>query len=37
VIVKKDINKDQSIKLDDVELYLPENFDKARLYQYDTI
>jgi len=36
-IVKKDINKDQSIRLDDVELSLPEDVVKARQYQYDLI
>ena len=36
-IVKKDINKDQSIRLDDVELDLPEDVVKARQYQYDLI
>src|SRR6056300_478322 len=36
-IVKKDINKDQSIKLDDVELDLPEDVVIARQYQYDLI
>ena len=36
-IVKKDINKDQSIRLDDVELNLPEDVVKARQYQYDLI
>ena len=36
-IVKKDINKDQSIRLDDVELKLPEDVIKARQYQYDLI
>ena len=36
-IVKKDINIDQSIRLDDVELNLPEDVVKARQYQYDLI
>jgi len=36
-IVKKDINKDQSIRLDDVELNLLEDVVKARKYQYDLI
>jgi len=36
-ITKKDINKDQSIRLDDVELNLPEDVVKARQYQYDLI
>ena len=36
-IVKKDINKDQSIRLNDVELNLPEDVVKARKYQYDLI
>tara|TARA_B100000787_G_C16146349_1_gene274420 strand:+ start:137 stop:247 length:111 start_codon:yes stop_codon:yes gene_type:complete len=31
-IVKKDINKDQSIRLDDVELKLPDDVVKARQY-----
>ena len=36
-IVKKNIYKDQSIRLDDVELSLPEDVVKARQYQYDLI
>ena len=36
-IINKNINKDQSIKLDDVELNLPEDVVKARQYQYDLI
>ena len=36
-IVKKDINKDQSIRLNDVKLNLPEDVVKARQYQYDLI
>ena len=36
-IVKKDIYRDQSIKLDDVELNLPEDVVQARQYQYDLI
>ena len=36
-IVKKNINKDQSIKLNDVELNLPQEVVKARQYQYDLI
>ena len=36
-IIKKDINKDQSIRLDDVELSLPEDVVKARQYQYDLV
>ena len=36
-IVKKDNNKDQSIRLDDVELSLPEDVVKARQYQYNLI
>ena len=36
-IVKKDINKDQSIRLNDVELNLPEDVVKARQYQYNLI
>ena len=33
----KDINKDQSIRLDDVELSLPEDVVKTRQYQNDLI
>ena len=36
-IVKHNINKDESIKLDDVELSLPDDIVKARQYQYDLI
>ena len=36
-IVKRDIDKDQSIRIDDVELNLPEEVAKARQYQYDSI
>jgi hypothetical protein len=36
-IVKKDNNKDQSIRLDDVGLNLPEDAVKVRQYQYDLI
>jgi hypothetical protein len=36
-IVKKDINKDRSIRLGDVELNLPEDVVEARQYQYDLI
>ena len=36
-IINKNINKDQSIKLDDVELNLPEDVVKARQYQYDLV
>ena len=36
-IIKKDVNKDQSIKLDDVELNLPKDIVKTRQYQYDLI
>ena len=36
-IVKKDINKDQSIRLNDVELNIPEDVVKARQYQYNLI
>ena len=36
-VLKKDINKDEVIKIDDVELSLPEDVVKARQYQYDLI
>ena len=36
-IIKRNINKDESIKLDDVELGLPDDIVKARQYQYDLI
>ena len=36
-IVKRNIMKDESIKLDDVELNLPNDVVKARQYQYDLI
>jgi len=36
-IIKRNINKDESIKLDDVELSLPDDIVKARQYQYDLI
>jgi predicted homoserine dehydrogenase-like protein len=36
-IVKRNIKKDESIKLTDVELTLPDNVLKARQYQYDLI
>jgi homoserine dehydrogenase len=36
-IVKHNINKDESIKLDDVELSLSDDIVKARQYQYDLI
>ena len=36
-ILKKDINKDEVIKIDDVELNLPEEVIKARDYQYNLI
>ena len=36
-ILKKDINKDQTIKLDDVELNLPKEVVEARDYQYNLI
>jgi|TARA_B110000914_G_scaffold191396_1_gene177931 hypothetical protein len=35
--VKKNINKDQSIKLDDVELNLPDDIIKASNYQYNLV
>ena len=37
LLAGKDINKDQSIRLNDVELNLPEDVVKARQYQYDLI
>ena len=37
VIINKNINKDQSIKLNNVELNLQEDVVKARQYQYDLI
>ena len=36
-ILKRNINKDESIKLEDVELNLPDDIVKARQYQYDLI
>jgi predicted homoserine dehydrogenase-like protein len=36
-IVKKNIKKDESIKLSDVDLKLPDDIIKARQYQYDLI
>ena len=36
-ILKKDINKDETIKLDDVELNLPKEVIEARDYQYNLI
>ena len=36
-ILKRNINKDESIKLKDVELNLPDDIIKARQYQYDLI
>ena len=36
-ILKQNINKDESIKLEDVELNLPNDIVKARQYQYDLI
>ena len=36
-IVKKDINKDQVIKLNDVDLNLPKEVIEARDYQYNLI
>ena len=36
-ILKKDINKDETIKLDDVELNLPKEVIDAREYQYNLI
>jgi len=36
-ILKQNINKDESIKLEDVELNLPDDIVKARQYQYDLI
>jgi|TARA_B110000027_G_C15827562_1_gene172683 hypothetical protein len=37
VIINKNINKDQSIKLNNVELNFQEDVVKARQYQYDLI
>ena len=36
-ILKKDISKDEIIKLDDVNLNLPEEVIEARNYQYNLI
>ncbi len=36
-ILIKDINKDDVIKLDDVDLDLPEDIVKARQYQYNIL
>ena len=36
-VLKKDISKDQVIKLDDVELNLPNEVMEARDYQYNLI
>ena len=36
-ILKRNINKDESIKLEDVEMKLPDDIVKARQYQYDLI
>ena len=36
-ILKKDISKDEPIKLDDVELNLPKEVIEARDYQYNLI
>jgi predicted homoserine dehydrogenase-like protein len=36
-ILKKDITKDQVIKLDDVDLNLPKEVAEARDYQYNLI
>jgi len=36
-ILKKNINKDQVIRLDDVELNLPKEVIEARDYQYNLI
>jgi predicted homoserine dehydrogenase-like protein len=36
-ILKQNINKDESIKLEDVEMKLPDDIVKARQYQYDLI
>jgi len=36
-VLKKDINKDQVIKIDDVELNLPKEVIEARDYQYNLI
>ena len=36
-LLKKDINKDDIIKIDDVELNLPKEVIEARDYQYNLI
>ena len=36
-ILKKDVMKDEFIRLDDVELNLPKEIVEARKYQYNTI
>ena len=36
-VLKKDINKDEVIKIDDVELNLPKEVIEARDYQYNLI
>ena len=36
-VLKKDINKDEVIKINDVELNLPKEVIEARQYQYDLI
>jgi len=36
-ILKKDISKDETIKIDDVELRLPDEVVQARNYQYNLI
>ena len=36
-VLKRDINKDEVIKLDDVELNLPSEVTKARNYQYNLL
>ena len=36
-VLKKDISKDEVIKLDDVELNLPAEVNEARKYQYNLL
>ena len=36
-LLKRDINKDEVIKLDDVELNLPPEVTEARNYQYNLL
>ena len=36
-VLKKDINKDEVIRIDDVELNLPNEVTEARNYQYNLL